>query len=121
MAEKSRHFYEFGGFRLDADERVLLRGDEVVPLAPKAVETLVVLVEHRGHVVSKDDLMQRVWADAYVEENNLNQAVSALRKALGRDVLVTRAPGYLLDVAPEQIDAAMRRSLREGGPRLLCA
>jgi DNA-binding winged helix-turn-helix (wHTH) protein len=118
MAEKSRHFYEFGGFRLDADERVLLRGDEVVPLAPKAVETLVVLVERRGHVVSKDDLMQRVWADAYVEENNLNQAVSALRKALGQGpagpVFVETLPkrGYRF-VAPVASDTHALRPVED--------
>ncbi len=84
MHEKSRQIYEFGEFRLDMSDRVLFRGDTVVPLAPKAVETLAVLVERRGHVVAKDELMERVWADAYVEENNLNQAVSALRKALGQ-------------------------------------
>lgn len=81
---KARQVYEFGGFRLDTADRVLFRGDAVVQLAPKAVETLAVLVERRGHVVSKDELMERVWADAFVEENNLNQAVSALRKALGQ-------------------------------------
>ena len=74
--------YEFGGFRLSADDRLLFHGEDLVPLSPKAVDTLLMLVERRGHVVSKEDLMRAVWADAFVEENNLNQAVSAVRKAL---------------------------------------
>ena len=84
MGDESRQIYEFGEFRLDAADRLLFRGGEVVPLPPKALDTLVVLVEHGGRVVSKEDLMQAVWADAFVEENNLNQAISAVRKALGQ-------------------------------------
>lgn len=84
MDDRARQLYEFGEFRLDASDRLLYRGGEVVPVPPKALETLVMLVERGGRVVSKDDLMQAVWAGAYVEENNLNQAISALRKALGQ-------------------------------------
>jgi DNA-binding winged helix-turn-helix (wHTH) protein len=84
MDDRSRQVYEFGEFRLDAADRLLFRRGEVVPVPPKAVETLILLVEHGGRVVSKDDLMRGVWADAFVEENNLNQAISALRKALGQ-------------------------------------
>src|ERR1043165_5712280 len=83
MDKPAKHFYEFGPFRLDASRRRLLRGGEVVPLTPKAFDTLLALVEQSGRVVEKDDLMERVWPGVAVEENNLTQNVSALRKALG--------------------------------------
>jgi DNA-binding winged helix-turn-helix (wHTH) protein/TolB-like protein/Flp pilus assembly protein TadD len=83
MAEQKSHFYEFGRFRLDARERLLLRDNDHVPLTPKVFEILLALVERSGHVVEKDDLMKRVWPDTFVEEGNLTQSVSLLRKALG--------------------------------------
>jgi TolB-like protein/DNA-binding winged helix-turn-helix (wHTH) protein/Tfp pilus assembly protein PilF len=83
MAEQKNHFYEFGRFRLDARERVLRRDRDLVPLTPKVFEILLALVEQSGHVVEKDDLMKRVWPDTFVEEGNLTQSVSLLRKALG--------------------------------------
>jgi DNA-binding winged helix-turn-helix (wHTH) protein/TolB-like protein len=83
MVKTAKHFYEFGPFRVDALKRRLLRGVEVVPLTPKAFDTLLVLVESGGRVVEKDDLMERVWPGVAVEENNLTQNISALRKALG--------------------------------------
>lgn len=76
--------YEFPPFRLHGGDRLLFRGSDVVTLAPKAVDTLFALVENRGRVVSKEQLMSIVWADAWVEENNLTQAISAVRKALGQ-------------------------------------
>ena len=75
--------YEFGPFRIDLGERLLRRGGNVVPLTPKAVETLVALVERRGRLVSKDELMGRLWPGTFVEEANLTNQVSLLRKALG--------------------------------------
>ena len=74
---------EFGPFRLDAAKRVLWRDGRIVPLPPKALDLLVALVEQQGDVVTKDDLMKRVWPDTFVEEANLSVNVSALRKALG--------------------------------------
>ena len=74
---------EFGPFRLDAAKRVLWREGRIVPLPPKALDLLVALAEQRGDVVTKDDLMKRVWPDTFVEEANLSVNVSALRKALG--------------------------------------
>ena len=76
--------FEFMPFRLHVGDRLLYRGTDVVALPPKAVDTLVALVERRGRVVSKDELMAVVWSDAWVEENNLNQAISSVRKALGQ-------------------------------------
>src|SRR5690348_10286371 len=75
--------YEFGSFRLDPQKRLLMRGAEVVSLTPKAIETLIVLVENRRRVVSKDDLMKALWPDSFVEESNLSQNIFLLRKALG--------------------------------------
>lgn len=76
--------YVFGPFRLDAGKRVLWRGQELVKLQPKALDLLAALVAERGDVVAKDELLRRVWPDAFVEEANLSVNVSALRKALGR-------------------------------------
>ena len=74
--------YEFGSFRLDAAEYTLLRDGQAVPLTPKVFETLLVLVENCGHVVSKDALYKRVWQDSFVEETNLTKNISILRKIL---------------------------------------
>ena len=68
---------------MDAVKRVLLRDGEMVPLTSKSLDTLLVLVEHCGQVVTKDDLMKTLWPDTVVEENNLTQQISMLRKALG--------------------------------------
>jgi DNA-binding winged helix-turn-helix (wHTH) protein/pimeloyl-ACP methyl ester carboxylesterase len=84
-SKQARRFYAFGAFRLDASERVLLGERGVVPLTPKAFDTLLVLVENSGHVIGKEELMRRVWPDSFVEENNLAQNISMLRKALGED------------------------------------
>ena len=81
----SRHFYDFGPFRLDAARRLLFRQDEVIPLTPKVLHTLLVLVENRGRVISKDELMKAVWPDTFVEEGNLTQNISMLRKVLGEN------------------------------------
>jgi DNA-binding winged helix-turn-helix (wHTH) protein/TolB-like protein/Tfp pilus assembly protein PilF len=83
MAQLDSHSYEFGRFRLKTAERILLREGELVPLTPKVFDILITLVEHRGQVVAKDDLMKRVWPTTYVEEGNLTQNISLLRKALG--------------------------------------
>src|ERR1051325_11043973 len=83
MGQQENSSYEFGRFRLKIAERVLLREGELVPLTPKVFDILVTLVEHGGQVVSKDDLMKRVWPITFVEEGNLTQNISLLRKALG--------------------------------------
>ena len=83
MGQPDSHSYEFGRFRLKTAERVLLREGEPVPLTPKVFDILITLVESSGQVVAKDDLMKRVWPTTYVEEGNLTQNISLLRKALG--------------------------------------
>jgi TolB-like protein/DNA-binding winged helix-turn-helix (wHTH) protein/Tfp pilus assembly protein PilF len=77
--------FEFGAFRFDPAERVLYRGPERVPLSPKVADTLLVLLTHHGRVVEKNELMQLVWPDTFVEEGGLARNISALRKALGDD------------------------------------
>jgi pimeloyl-ACP methyl ester carboxylesterase/DNA-binding winged helix-turn-helix (wHTH) protein len=75
--------YEFGPFRLDPDERLLLRSGQPIPLAHKVFETLLVLVQNSGRALGKDKLMEMIWPDSFVEETNLAQNISILRKALG--------------------------------------
>src|SRR5690348_1926489 len=83
MQLEGRHFYEFGPYRVDAVERRLLRGGAPVPLTPKAFETLLALVENAGRGLGKDELLQRVWPDTFVEEGSLTRNISVLRKVLG--------------------------------------
>lgn len=83
MPLKERYFYEFGPYRIEPAGRRLLRGDEPLPLTPKAFDTLLVLVENAGHALEKDDLLRRVWPDTFVEEGSLTQNISVLRKVLG--------------------------------------
>ncbi len=84
MTRTAKLFYEFGPFRIDAAERLLWRDGEVVPLTPKVFDTLLVLVENSGRILSKEEVMKTVWADTAVEEANLTKNVSTLRKALGQ-------------------------------------
>lgn len=88
--------YEFGPFHLDGARRSLLRADEVLPLSPKAFEMLVLLVEHQGQVLEKDQLLEWLWPDSVVEEANLTVTISALRKALGE---TAQQPRYITTVA----------------------
>jgi len=84
VSTASLHVFEFGDFRLDGRRRLLSHRDgAAVSLTAKAFDTLVYLVEHEGIVLHKDELMRALWADTVVEENNLNQNISILRRALG--------------------------------------
>jgi len=78
-----KRFYEFGPFRVNTADRLLLRGNEVVPLTPKTYETLLKLVESKGRVLEKEVLMKALWPDTFVEEGSLSQNVSLVRRALG--------------------------------------
>ncbi len=128
----ARTQFVFGSFRLDPADRLLLRDGQVVPLTPKALDTLVVLLEHHGHMVSKEELIERVWPDAFVELNNLAQNVSALRRALGereggpRFIETVSRRGYRF-VAPMRVEATTEpvplaaeqpHASRVGAPRL---
>ena len=93
MVKQDRHLYEFGPFRLDVSERLLLRRDGArVPLTEKAFDTLVALVRRGGRLATKEELMAEVWPDAFVEENNLDKSISAIRQALGEKA---SAPEYV--------------------------
>ncbi|MGA3177228.1 MAG: winged helix-turn-helix domain-containing protein [Candidatus Acidiferrum sp.] len=83
MTAERPSIYEFGSFRLEAVKRLLLRNGTPVPLTPKAFDTLLHLVRHQGKVVAKNELMRVIWPDTVVEENNLNQNISTLRRVLG--------------------------------------
>ena len=75
--------HEFGRFRLDSAERLLVRSGLPVSLTPKAFDLLVYLVERHGRLVTKRELMRALWPETFVEEANLTYTVSALRRALG--------------------------------------
>ena len=77
--------YEFKGFRLEAGQRRLLFQGQPVPLKPKILDLLLFLVEMRGQLVVKEDLMREIWPDSIVEENNITVSMSILRKTLGDD------------------------------------
>lgn len=85
MNGQGKQLYEFGPFRLDCAERLLVRDGEAVPLTGKVFDLLLLLIRRRGHALSKDEIISRLWPDAVVEENNLTVNMSALRKALGDD------------------------------------
>jgi DNA-binding winged helix-turn-helix (wHTH) protein/TolB-like protein/Tfp pilus assembly protein PilF len=97
MSTKAKGSYQFGPFRILADKRVLLRDGDVVSLSPKAFDVLLLLVEHHGEALDKDRLMEELWPESDVEESNLAQHVSALRKALGESPserrYITTIPG----------------------------
>lgn len=83
MSGQAKHSYEFGPFRLDTIERLLSCDGQTLPLTPKAYETLLVLVENCGHVLRKEELIAKLWPDTFVEEANLTNNISLLRKVLG--------------------------------------
>lgn len=83
MSPETKVLYEFGKFRCDPREHLLLCDGRPVSLSPKSFETLVVLIQSSGRLLTKDELMQQVWPDSFVEEANLTINISALRKALG--------------------------------------
>jgi TolB-like protein len=111
--------YEFGDFRLDVTRRLLQSktGSRPLPLTAKAFETLLYLVEHAGELLDKSSLMQAVWPDVVVEENNLNQNISLLRRLLGecpgeyRYIVTVPGQGYRFVASVHTvIDAAHRRA-----------
>ena len=68
VSDQSKRFYEFESFRLDADNPSLWRGDKLVSISPKALEVLILLVEKKGEIVSREDLLEKVWKGTIVEE-----------------------------------------------------
>lgn len=90
------HFYRFGEFTLDTDQKILLREGKPLHLTPKVFDTLLILLENNGRVVRKEELMHRLWPDTFVEEANLTFNVQQLRKAFGDNA---RHPVYIETVA----------------------
>ena len=112
------HIYEFGDFRVDAAKRLLRdRHGETIPLMPKAFDTLLYLVEHNGKVIEKAELMSAIWADTIVEENNLTQNISILRRVLGekhgenRFIATVPGHGYKFVAEVRRMGAAQRSEL----------
>lgn len=89
MTNEINKLYEFGEFRLDTKERVLFRQDETIILAAKVFDTLETLVKKQGSIVSKNDLMEEIWSDSFVEEGNLTQNIYLLRQTLGKEFIET--------------------------------
>jgi DNA-binding winged helix-turn-helix (wHTH) protein/TolB-like protein/Flp pilus assembly protein TadD len=117
MSEQTKHFYEFANFRIDTAKRLLLREGKVVPLTPKAFDTLIALVENSGRVMEKDDLMKRLWPDTIVEEANLTQSISVLRKALGESPnehkFIVTVPGRGYKFAADVKESGTKSSVPE--------
>ena len=110
------NLYEFGPFRLDPAKRVLLRGEEPVSLTPKVFDTLLLLVQNRDRVMPKEELMNRIWPENFVEEANLSQTIFMLRKTLGETaaeqsyIATVRGSGYRFDEPVREIpDFPMQR------------
>ena len=82
MQAQIKRVYEFGPFRLDAHEGMLLKDDLPVSLTPKVFDTLLLLVENCGHLVPKEEILNRLWPESFVEEINVNRNISTLRRAL---------------------------------------
>src|SRR5437016_7130564 len=91
-----QHFYRFAEFTVDTDQRVLLRQGKPVPLTPKVFDTLLILLESNGRIVEKEELMNGLWPETFVEEANLTFNIMQLRKSLGDDA---RRPVYIETVA----------------------
>ena len=82
MSQQAGHFYDFGPFRLDALECLVLREGEIVELTPKAFDLLLILVQNSGHVLAKNELLKAVWHDSFIEQSSVARTISTLRKAL---------------------------------------
>jgi DNA-binding winged helix-turn-helix (wHTH) protein/Flp pilus assembly protein TadD len=95
MGNGIKRFYEFGPYRLDPGRELLLRADQPIPLTSKAFQTLLVLVQNSGQVMSKEQLMKTLWPETFVEESNLTKHVSMVRKALGQ---TAQDRGYIVTV-----------------------
>lgn len=112
MDRSAKRFYEFGTFRLDADERRLLRDGDELPLTPKVFDLLLLLVENNRHTLAKHELLDRIWEGSFVEENSLSRNISILRKTLATS---TDEDGYIKTVPKlgYRFDADVRAVLED--------
>jgi DNA-binding winged helix-turn-helix (wHTH) protein/TolB-like protein len=112
MVLKLRHFYEFGPFRLEPDERLLTSGDEALALTPKYFDLLIFLVQNSGRLLTKDQIMQTIWSESIVEEGNLTVAISAIRKTLAEKepgvqyIETVPKKGYRFTAAVREVEEA---------------
>jgi TolB-like protein/DNA-binding winged helix-turn-helix (wHTH) protein/Tfp pilus assembly protein PilF len=121
-------YYEFGPFRLDRKEKLLYRQGSAVHVTPKVVEILLVLIDARGQLVEKDQLMSSVWPDRFVEEGNLTQSMSVLRKKLGEnpegggyvETIPTRGYRFAATVREVEEKPAAIATRRRTGIAILC-
>ena len=105
----SSRWHRFGSFELQLDERRLLKGELAVALRPRAFDLLVALVDQAGHLVTKDELLDKVWPKMVVEEAALHVQISALRKILGADAIATvsgRGYRFTLPVTKDEVGAS---------------
>jgi Tol biopolymer transport system component/DNA-binding winged helix-turn-helix (wHTH) protein len=120
---ESQPIYEFGPFRLSVHKKLLWRDGEPVALAPKVMDTLLVLMEHRDRVVTKDELLERVWGRIVVEEGGLARNISVLRKALGEKpdehqyVVTAPGQGYRFVADVREAAAVVRDASAAEAPR----
>jgi DNA-binding winged helix-turn-helix (wHTH) protein/TolB-like protein/Tfp pilus assembly protein PilF len=111
MQARTRRIYEFGRFRLDGDEGVLLKEGRPAPLTPKVFDLLLLLVESRGRLVPKEEIMSRLWPESFVEEVNVNRNISTLRRALDDSpndpsyIETVSKRGYRFVAAVAEVDA----------------
>src|SRR4030095_8779381 len=118
MSQTETASYEFGPFRLDMQRYLLVRDVEPIQLSPKALKTLLVLIENRERVVRKDELLKSIWPDAHVEESNLAKNIFVIRKVLDegdneRYIVTIPGTGYRFvgKVAEKRADQDLPRSL----------
>ncbi len=117
--DKETRFYEFNGFRVDAQNRLLLRSGEIVPLTAKVFDILLVLVKNRGRVLDKRELMEAVWPDSFVEVGNLTRNISTLRRALGESptehqhIVTFPGRGYSFVTPVSEVESRPQLFIRE--------
>jgi TolB-like protein/DNA-binding winged helix-turn-helix (wHTH) protein/Flp pilus assembly protein TadD len=122
MSSPHRRLYEFGPFILDPEQRRLSRDEGLISVPPKGMDILIFLVQHRGEVVTKDNLIQNVWPNTFVEEANLSQNVFLLRKALGekaqenRYIATVPGRGYRFVASVQEMDSEAGASAEKEVP-----
>src|SRR5215813_4448853 len=113
--------YEFGAFRIDMERYLLLRDEETIPLSPKVFETLLFLVQNRGRVAKKEEILRSVWPETFVEESNLAQNIFLLRKALGEErnehrfIVTIPGVGYRFVAPVKEYEALYKTEKVESG------
>lgn len=97
MNKQPNHFHAFGPFLLDVSERRLSRGEQAIQLTPRQFELLWLFVQHSGHILTKNELIEKLWPDTYVEEATLTRSISRLRELLAHD-----AENHYIETIPRQ-------------------